>query len=297
MSPHAQSAFELLIVPMSLTSVLVLALVYLRGWFRLRATSPGTISSLQLGVFMFGMFFVAVAIGSPLAALDHRLLFMHMVLHLLLMAIAPPLILLGAPFLSLRHGLPPSFVRLALDPLLRWAPTQWLGRLLTKPLFCWLSATAVLIGWHFPKAFDLAMASESWHAIECASFLVAGVLFWVPVIQPWPSKAPSPQWSIPLYLFLATLPCDALSAFLTFCGRAVYSHYLHVQRPFNISALQDQESAGALMWVSVTFVYLIPAVGATIQLLSPSSAYRQRESNDLGGVAAQPSLPAPAEIA
>jgi putative membrane protein len=72
-----------------------------------------------------------------------------------------------------------------------------------------------------------------------------------------------------LYLFLATLPCDALSAFLTFCGRVVYPHYLSVHRLFNISPLGDQECAGALMWVWVTFVYLAPAVVVTIRMLSP----------------------------
>jgi putative membrane protein len=84
------------------------------------------------------------------------------------------------------------------------------------------------------------MQSETWHAIEKLSFLSAGLLFWMPVIRPWPSTAHWPQWSIPAYLFLATLPCDALSAFLTFCGRVVYPHYLHQQLPLNISPLEDQ---------------------------------------------------------
>jgi putative membrane protein len=72
-----------------------------------------------------------------------------------------------------------------------------------------------------------------------------------------------------LYLFLATLPCDALSAFLTFCNRVIYPHYLSAHRHFNISPLGDQQSAGALMWVWVTFVYLVPAAVVTIQMLSP----------------------------
>jgi putative membrane protein len=246
---------------------------------------------------MCGVMSVAVAVNPPVATMDHQLLFMHMVQHLLLMAIAPPLILLGAPFLSVLHGLPSSLFRLAPCPLLHWAPMQSLVRLITSSPSCWLSATAVLIGWHFPKAFGLGMQSESWHAVQCASFLVTGVLFWMPVIQPGPTKPRSPQWSIPLYLFLATLPCDTLSAFLTFCGRVVYPHYLHAERPLNISALQDQESAGALMWVCVTFIYLIPAVIATIQILSPANAYRQKELHDVRAMTAQPSVSATEEVA
>jgi cytochrome c oxidase assembly factor CtaG len=107
------------------------------------------------------------------------------------------------------------------------------------------------------------MQSKSWHEVEHASFLAAGLLFW------WPVIGRELRWSIPLYLFLATLPCDALSAFLTFCDRVVYPHYLHAHRLFDISPLGDQEFAGALMWVCITFVYLGPATVVTIQLLSP----------------------------
>ena len=272
-------------VPLAATFALVITvLLYFRGWLHLRAACPTAISGRQLGLFMCGVMSVAVAVNPPVATMDHQLLFMHMVQHLLLMAIAPPLILLGAPFLSVPHGLPWSLIRLAPGPFLHWAPRQSLVRLITSSPFCWLSATAVLIGWHFPKAFGLGMQSESWHAIQCASFLATGVLFWMPVIPPGPTKPRSPQWSIPLYLFLGTLPCDALSAFLTFCGRVVYPHYLHAERPLNISALQDQETAGALMWVSVTFVYLIPAVVATIQILSPANAYRQTELSDVNAI-------------
>jgi len=272
----------MIVIRFSLLSVPVLAaLVYLRGWFRVRTTCPNSISVWRLGVFLCGIALVGSAVNPPLADLDHRLLTMHMVQHLLLMTIGPPFLLLSNPFLLLRRGLPLGFVRSVLDPLLGWTPAQWLGKFLNNPLACWLIATAVLIGWHFPPAFDLAMQSESWHAIECASFLAAGILFWMPVIRPWPNKDRGPQWSIPVYLFLATLPCDALSAFLAFCGRVVYPHYLHQPRFLNFLPLQDQESAGALMWVFVTFAYLIPAVDTTIQILSPSSAYRLQESSNV----------------
>jgi cytochrome c oxidase assembly factor CtaG len=81
-----------------------------------------------------------------------------------------------------------------------------------------------------------------------------------------------------LYLFLATLPCDALSAFLAFCNRVVYSHYRVSGQLFDLSPLGDQECAGALMWVCVTFAYLAPAAWVTIQLLSPQSRASQVEA-------------------
>jgi len=140
----------------------------------------------------------------------------------------------------------------------------------------------VLVGWHMPAAYALGLRSEFWHEIEHVSFFGAGLLFWWPVISPWPSVWRHSRWFIVPYLFLATLPCDALSAYLAFCDRVVYSWYLTAPRLVNMSALQDQECAGALMWVFVTFAYLVPAVFLTTKLLSGSAGHEtQLSSGDL----------------
>src|SRR5438067_131909 len=154
------------------------------------------ISGRRLAAFGSGLFSLWVAARSPLASMDHFLLTAHMAQHLLLMTVAAPLFLLGAPAIKL----PQRLNRL-----------RALGRLVTHQVFCWLAATATVIGWHVPVFFELGMRSARWHAFEQASFFVAGVLFWLPLMT-------APRWSVPMYLFLATLPCDALSAFLTFCG-------------------------------------------------------------------------------
>jgi putative membrane protein len=118
---------------------------------------------------------------------------------------------------------------------------------------------------------------DSLHKFEHATFFAAGLIFWWPVIQPWPSTARGPRWAIPLYLFAATLPCDALSGFLVFCDRVAYSSYLSAPRVFKMSPLQDQECAAALMWVCVTIIFLVPAVIVTMQILSPHRARPSQE--------------------
>ncbi|MGD0301861.1 MAG: cytochrome c oxidase assembly protein [Bryobacteraceae bacterium] len=241
--------------------LMAMALVYLRGWYRLRSALPNVLSVWRLRAFMGGLLALWAAVGSPLAGMDHHLLTAHMLQHLILMTVAAPLILLGAPAITLLHGIP--------QRLVRFLPLDAVERIGIHPVFCWLVATATVIAWHVPYLFAIGMQSERWHAFEHATFFVAGLAFWWPVIRPWPSLATWPRWCIPLYLFLATLPCDALSAFLTFCNRVVYPHYLSSHRLFDISPLGDQECAGALMWVWVTFVYLIPATVVTIQILSP----------------------------
>jgi putative membrane protein len=255
-------------IPLTL-SLIAVALVYLRGWHRLRKVLPTLLSGWRPAAFMGGVFSVWAAAASPLATLDHQLLTIHMLQHLLLMTVAAPLILLGAPVSALLQGMPQHFVRSALGPFLRCPPVRRLGRIVTHPVFCWLVSTAVVVGWHIPALFDLGIRSAGWHKVEHASFLVAGILFWWPVIRPWPSLNNWASWHIPLYLFLATLPCDALSAFLAFCNRVVYPHYLSAHRLFDLSALADQQCAGAFMWIGVTFAYLVPAAAVTIRLLSP----------------------------
>ena len=258
--------------PVPATLVLIaIALVYLRGWRHAGHSEPNRPAAYRLVAFVTGLVALWIAVASPLAVLDHQFLTAHMAQHLLLMTLAAPLILLGAPAIALRHALPPRITRRVLGPLLESTQARVFGRIITHPVFCWLASTGVVIGWHVPALFELGLKSAGWHEAEQASFFAAGLLFWFPVVRPWPSLEMWPRWRIPLYLFLATLPCDALSAFLAFCGRVVYPHYRTANQLFDFSALVDQECAGALMWVVVTFAYLTPAAAITIQLLSPNN--------------------------
>ena len=252
-----------------LTVILCVALVYVRGWLHLRSDSATSIAPWRASSFLLGLFLIWVAMASPLAALDEQLLTVHMIQHLLLMTLAAPLIWLGAPVMPLLRGLPRRLMQGVVGPLFRSPAVQRLGRAVAQPTFCWLAATAALIVWHVPAVFTLGLKSGAWHMVEHASFLVTGLLFWWPVIQPWPSVARWPELSIILYLFLATLPCDILSGFLVFCDRVVYPVYFSASQPFGLSALADQECAGALMWTCVTVVYLVTGTIVTARLLSP----------------------------
>jgi putative membrane protein len=265
------------LIPLTITFILiVVGLVYLRGWFASRSAFPNRISRWRLATFMSGLVIVWFGVASPLATLDHQLLTIHMLKHLLLMTGAAPLILAGAPVTALEYALPNFFIN-SYQPLAS-APARWLGNCFPHPWFCWLAGTATVIIWHIPSVFQLTMHSEWIHILADLSFLVAGLLFWWPIVQSWPSTIGSPQWSMALYLFLATLPCDVLSAFLVFCNRLVYPAYLSTPQWFSLRPLDDQECAGALMWVWVTFAYLIPAVAITVRMLSASNTIAELDS-------------------
>jgi cytochrome c oxidase assembly factor CtaG len=248
-------------------------LVYLRGWVRMGGFNLESIAGWRAASFVLGLLLIWAATASPLAALDHAMLTAHMVQHLLLMTLAPPLIVLGMPVK------PPVYGPLqAIGRPLRSGPMQKIGRALTHPAVCWFAAASTLVVWHLPSMFMLGLRSQTWHGIEQASFLATGLLFWWPVVQPRTSVSKWPESSMLLYLFLATLPCDILSAFLVFCDRVVYPVFLSSPQSFGLSALEDQQCAGALMWTCVTVVYLIAAAIVTARLLSP---YRSEERSIL----------------
>lgn len=266
--PHlyhgVSGSYEALLI----TAVLALtALLYLRGWFLLRSNSPS--SAWRACSFLAGLFLIWVAVASPVSALDHDSLTVHMLKHLLLMTVAPPLIWLGEPVRCVARAFLPRISRKSMPAL------HHIERVLVRPDVCWLAAAAALIGWHIPSVFTLAMHSPPWHFLEQSSFLIAGLLFWWPVVQPWPS-APKSDLSMILYLFFATLPCDILSGFLVFCDRVVYSVYLSSPHLFGFTALEDQQCAAALMWTCVTLVYLLAGTILTMHLLSPE---KRRETN------------------
>jgi len=249
------------------------SLVYLRGCLHLRRHQRDhgfheNVEGWRAGSFVLGLLLIWIAMASPLAALDHNILTAHMVQHLLLMTLAPPLIWLGMLRKPLAHGLPQRFLQAISRPL-RSEPVQKFASVVANPAFCWFAAASTLVVWHIPSVFMLGMQSQMWHEAEQASFLVAGLLFWSPVVRPSASTSKWPEASMLLYLFLATLPCDILSGFLVFCDRVVYPVFLSSPRSFGLSALEDQQCAGALMWTCVTVVYFIAGAIFTARLLSP----------------------------
>lgn len=273
MSPQAQALLHDWSAPLVIDSVILLTTIgYLRGWLGLRRSSPGLIVPWRLTAFVGGMFFLWFAIGSPLEAFDDVSLTVHMIQHMLLMFVVPPLVLFGFPALPLLHGLPRWFVRAPLGAVLRWRPIGRLGRLIVHPVVSFGLAAIAMIAWHVPAAFELALRSDFWHGVEHACFLFTSILFWWPVILPFPSEARWPRWSVPVYLFFGMFPSAAVGAFLVFCDRVLYPAYNDGPQLFGVAPLADQILAGSLMWGLGGLVCIIPAVIISFKLLSPETA-------------------------
>jgi putative membrane protein len=248
-------------------SVVIAAGVYTRGWVAIRRTRPALFPKWRLVAYLLGLITLWLALASPLDGFADALLSAHMVQHLLLMSVVPPLLLLGLPIVPMLRGLPRSLVKAVLGPLFSAQPLLKAGRFLTRPVTAWLTMNVTFLLWHVPAAYDYALWNEPWHRLEHTCFLVASLLFWWPVIQPWPARRHVVGWGMLLYLLSADFVNTALSAFLAFCDRPVYRYYLMRPNPFHVDPVADQAAGAVIMWVFGSVVFLIPAVAITTRLL------------------------------
>src|SRR5262249_441362 len=208
--------------------------------------------------FLSGLGIMMVALAAPLESLTHRWLAAHMVQHLLLMVVVPPLLWIGAPEAPLVVGLPRWIRSIAV----RGVSGGWgrrLARGLVHPGVGWTAFALSFWIWHVPALYDLALESDRWHHVEHACFLVSALLFWRPVILAWPARVTWPRWTMIPYLALAMFQSLPLAAILTFSDRVIYAGY---------SSVDDQALAGVIMWVPGSLPLLVPILRVIVELSS-----------------------------
>jgi cytochrome c oxidase assembly factor CtaG len=250
-----------------------LAAVYLRGWWRLRRAGVPFVPRWRAISFVLGLLVLWLALASPLDTFSGFVLTAHMLQHMLLMMAAPPLILMGAPLVPLVRGLPDFGAREFAGPFLNWSVSKKMGRILGSPVCGLLLMGLVMFLWHVPRMYELALHSSAWHQVEHACFFMGALIFWWPVIEPWPSRAYSPHWRMVPYLLLADVQNTVLCAILIFSDRVLYPSYAVMPRLFG-SALGDQAAAGAMMWVVGSLAFVLPAVAITLECLSGKASQR-----------------------
>jgi len=295
MQPRYQAVLMSWSIPPAASFALALtALLYLRGWFLLRRAGLPFLPLWRAVSFILGLLSLWSALASPLDTFSGFVLTAHMVQHMILMMVAPPLILLGAPLIPLVRGLPIFAAREFAGPFLNWPPANRVGNALTNPVVAMLLMGATMFAWHTPKLYELALASGSWHEVEHTCFFLTSLLFWWPVIQPWPSRAQWPRWAMVPYLLVADLQNTALAAILVFSDRVLYPSYTTEPSLFGFSPLHDQAASGAIMWVLGSLAYVVPAIVIAVQCLQrrPMPAEtpfrRKREASSLDTLFAIP---------
>jgi cytochrome c oxidase assembly factor CtaG len=271
-------------VPPVVTGVLALvAAIYTVGWTKSharqnsgRTSKTDQLPPWRLAAFLGGILALFVAVASPLDTFSESLLFMHMAQHFVLMSVAPPLIVLGAPAVPLLRGLPRWILQRIFGPLFRNRFLRHLADFCIRPYVAWIFMNVAYVGWHIPVAYEFALRSEGWHNFEHACFFFSSVLFWWAVIEPWPCRFRRSSWFVVPYLLFADLVNTGLSAFLCFAGRLIYPSYDHTPRLFGFNPLNDQIAAGALMWVFGSIIFVVPAAREIAVILSSPAVSSRR---------------------
>ena len=261
---------------------IVVTFVYLRGFRAARRSTPERFGTWRAWSFIAGILVVLGSIFSPLDELGGYLLSAHMIQHLLLLGVAPPLILLGAPAMPLLRGLPATIRREWIGPFLMSVVVRRGFHVLVHPVTGWIALVLATWVWHVSVMYELALVDPFWHEVEHAFFLTTAFMFWFPVIQPWPSRPVWPRAAMIPYLLLADLQNTVFSAFFAFAPRVIYPTYEQVTPVFGLDPLEDQALAGAIMWVPGSLIFIAPIAWVIRDLLAGRGAAAQRARYGFG---------------
>ena len=252
------------IEPWVLLGVEVIAILYLWGGRRrvhlADHASTWDASRWRAVAFWTGLGVMVFALDTPLESLARQLFWAHMTQHLLLIMVAAPLLVLGAPWLQVWRGLPLSIRRPVAKTLVRHPALAGLRTVfaaVTAPVGAWIASSGNLWFWHWPAAYDLTLRNHAVHHLEHSLFLGLGILFWAQVIDQHPFRARLSQFKRVAYVFTATIQAWALAAVLAFATAPFYAYAWLPSRPGGISALTDQQFGAGIMWVPGSITYSI----------------------------------------
>lgn len=231
--------------PLALLGIVLAGTAYVWAVRRVNRAHPtNRHPAFRSWLFIGGLAAIGVALLSPIEAYEGVLFSVHMIQHMLLELVAAPLLLAGAPItLALRVARPPAR---------KWLLAVLQSRIvhvISFPVVAWVLFAAVNWGWHFSVLYDDALENVALHYLQHATFLVAALLFWWPVV----GADPSP-WRLPhpvrlLYLFLAMPQNSFLGVALMSASTVLYPHYLTNTRDWGLSPIEDQALGGVIMWV------------------------------------------------
>jgi putative membrane protein len=244
----------------------ILGALYLYGlgpWRRRRGLPP--VPAWKVASFSGALFVLLASLNGPVHDLsDYYLFTVHMVQHLLLTLVFPPLLLAGTP-------------GWLLQPLLRPAAVRRVARVLTRPVVAAVLYSATIAIWHLPSFYDLMMRDHDIHIVTHLMFMVTATLLWWPVMSPVPELPRLGYGLGMLYLFLVGIPMQLVAAMISLSDEVLYPWYAAAPRMWGLSPLDDQQFGGLLMWVPAN-LYMFRAMGVLFL-----AGARERARGGVGG--------------
>jgi putative membrane protein len=243
----------------------LLGVVLLAGaytWATVASRRPAPLG--QPLAFFAGCAALLAALNGPLHDLsDYYLFSAHMVQHLVLTLLVPPLWLAGTPGWMLDALVARAASLRGLVPVLRW---------LTRPLPAFAAFSVALVAWHLPGPYNAALETHAWHVVEHLVLLGASVLGWWPILARSERLPALPYAGQILYLFVFGMPMTVVAALVTGAEHVLYPYYAAAPRVFDLTPLADQQLGGVIMWVPAG---IIPVVAFTVVFFCWARAERE----------------------
>ncbi len=252
-------------------AVLLLAgTLYTTGWLQLqKRRSPGRVkrsprrlaTGWRLAAYLSGLVVVGVALMSPIDVLGGQLFYMHMIQHLLLVMIAPPLMMIANPFPIFLWGLPVKARGKAAGLFSPKASFRHHLRSFTPPGVAWIIFIVAFLGWHDPNAYNAALQNELIHDLEHLTFFLTGMLYWWHVTQVGPRIHKRFPVGARIAFLLVTVPINMfLGVAITFSSQPIYTYYTGVPRIGGLTVMEDQMLGGLIMWIPGSMMFIIAAL-------------------------------------
>ena len=251
--------------------LIITFLVYLIGSLKLLAISKNNKQLLKFYRGLLGYILLIFSLVGPISAFEDTF-WIHMIQHLILIMLVPPLILSGL-FFSANLWVFPRIIRVGIADYIRpQKPFRKFLNLITSPRFGLIFYIISLWTWHLPIFFNYALNYSLVHNLEHLSFLLSGVLFWWPVIG---LSIGAKKISIPMrivYLLLAVTPTAVVAAFITLADSVIYGE--DIPRLLNIAAIEDQKIGGLIMWIPGNTIFI-----GTLTVLFFKWSYKQSKES------------------
>jgi putative membrane protein len=255
--------------PLVLAGLALPVALYSIGMYGTSKQRPSLLPDrMHIAAFFAGIVFVFIALCSPVETLGDTIFSMHMVQHVILMMVAPPLLVWSYPWPMFCAAFSPDW-RQQIAQAWTFTRLDRLAAFIMHPVVVWILFCGSFVFWHLPFPYDLGLNYELAHLLEHASFFFTALAFWTLIIEPSGQRRLGYAATL-LYLVVTVIISDMPGALMVLSPRPLYPIHAAGAESWGLSLMQDQQLAGLIMWIPAGAIYIAAAIWLFLKLLQSS---------------------------